>query len=114
MAGIVLRLRPPTTLTPWDVRPDSLQWPYSPTNGQAEATTKVSLHGLYKKLDNDKGKWADELHEVLWSICTTEKNDYGGSPLMLTYGYEVVLLVKEPNHTHLLTTFQEALNNTAL
>lgn len=36
------------------------------TNGQAEAANKVILHGLQKKLDKTKGKYAEELHSVLW------------------------------------------------
>jgi len=35
------------------------------TNGQAEAANKVIFYGLQKKLDEAKGKWADELHDVL-------------------------------------------------
>jgi len=35
------------------------------TNRQAEVANKAILHGLQKKLDEAKGKWADVLHGVL-------------------------------------------------
>ena len=84
------------------------------TNGQAEAANKFILHDLQKKLVNDKGKWADELHSVLWSLRTTENTATGETPFMLAYGFEVVLPVKVTLHTHRLATFQEELNNAAL
>ena len=34
-------------------------------NGQAEAANKSILHGPQKKLDEAKGKWAEELYGVL-------------------------------------------------
>jgi len=37
------------------------------TNGQAEAVNKVILGQLKKKLGTTKGRWADELLEVLWA-----------------------------------------------
>ena len=40
---------------------------YPQTNGQAEATNKVILVELRKRLDGSKGKWPEELFEVLWA-----------------------------------------------
>jgi len=41
------------------------------TNGQAEAANKVILVELHKRLDNTKGRWPEELVEVLWAYrCT--------------------------------------------
>ena len=41
------------------------------TNGQAEATNKVILVELRKRLDTAKGRWPEELIEVLWAYrCT--------------------------------------------
>jgi len=37
------------------------------TNGQAEAANKVVLSQLNKMLGATKGKWVDELLEVLWT-----------------------------------------------
>jgi len=42
------------------------------TNGQAEAANKVILRELKKRLGDAKGRWADELLEVLWAYrCTS-------------------------------------------
>ena len=38
---------------------------YPQGNRQAEATNKVILDGLKKRLDKAKGKWVDELPHVL-------------------------------------------------
>jgi len=37
------------------------------TNGQVEAANKVILIELRKRLDGAKGKWPEELPEVLWA-----------------------------------------------
>jgi len=43
------------------------------TNGQAEAANKVILGPLKKRLDATRGKWVDELLEVLWAYrCTPQ------------------------------------------
>ena len=70
------------------------------TNGQAEAANKSILHDLQKKLDNAKGKWADELHGVLWYLRTTEEIATGEAPFMLAYGSEAILPVELALHTH--------------
>ena len=44
---------------------------YPQENGQAEATNKVIVFGLKKRLDDVKGKWVDELPHVLWTYCAT-------------------------------------------
>ena len=46
-------------------------------NGQVESFNKIISEGLKKKLDKAKGLWADELHNILWSIRTTAKNSTG-------------------------------------
>jgi len=43
------------------------------TNGQPEAANKVILVELRKRLDNVKGRWPEELVEVLWAYrCTPQ------------------------------------------
>ena len=44
---------------------------YPQGNGQAEATNKVIVSGLKKRLDDANGKWVDELPHVLWTYRTT-------------------------------------------
>jgi len=60
---------------------------------------------LQKKLNKAKGKWADELNGILWSLRTIEKTTIGETSFMLAYGPEAVLPVKVALHTHQLTTF---------
>jgi len=44
------------------------------TNGQAEAANKVILVELRKRLDSAKGRWPEELIEVLWAYkCTSSQ-----------------------------------------
>ena len=38
---------------------------YPKGNGQAEAVNKVIVSGLKKRLDEDKGRWVEELPHVL-------------------------------------------------
>jgi len=64
---------------------------------------KVILHRLQKKLDDAKGKWADELHGVLWYLRTMEK--WLRVHFMPTYGSEVVVPIEVDLLTHCLTTF---------
>jgi len=59
---------------------------HSQTKGQAEVANESILYGLQKKFDNAKGKWADELHGVLWYLRTAEKTATGETPFMLAYG----------------------------
>ncbi|XP_075670385.1 uncharacterized protein LOC142640183 [Castanea sativa] len=60
-------------------------------NGQAEATNKVILSGLKKKLDDVKGKWVDELLHVLWTYRTTPRRSTEETPFSMTYGTEAII-----------------------
>ncbi|XP_023914564.1 uncharacterized protein LOC112026112 [Quercus suber] len=64
---------------------------YPQSNGLAEATNKVILNGLKKRLDGAKGSWAEELPNVLWAYRTTPRRSTGESPFSLTYGSEAVI-----------------------
>ena len=44
---------------------------YPQGNGQAETVNKVIENGLKKRLDEAKGKWVEELPQVLWTYRTT-------------------------------------------
>ena len=46
------------------------------------------------KRKNLKGKWADDLLEVLWAYKTTARSMTGEPPFLLTYGYEAMVPVK--------------------
>ena len=67
---------------------------YPQSNGQAEASNKTLLTALKKRLDSAKGKWVEELPEVLWAYRTTARKPTDVSPFALTYGMEAVILTE--------------------
>ncbi|XP_075666144.1 uncharacterized protein LOC142635980 [Castanea sativa] len=64
---------------------------YPQGNGQVEATNKVILAGLKKRLDDAKGRWVEELPHVLWAYRTTPRRSTGETPFSMTYGMEAVI-----------------------
>ena len=64
---------------------------YPQSNGQAEAVNMTILNGLKRRLDRAKGRWVEELPNVLWAYRTTPKRSAGETPFSLTYGAEVVI-----------------------
>uniref|UniRef100_A0A2N9EFL0 Integrase catalytic domain-containing protein n=1 Tax=Fagus sylvatica TaxID=28930 RepID=A0A2N9EFL0_FAGSY len=64
---------------------------YPQSNGQAEASSKIILNGIKKKLEEAKGKWVEELPSVLWTHRTTARKSTGEAPFALTYGVEAVI-----------------------
>jgi len=64
------------------------------TNGQAEAANKVILGQLKKRLGTAKGRWSDELLEVLWAYRYTPQSSTGETPYNLTYGTDAMLPVE--------------------
>ncbi|RDY02961.1 Tf2-11, partial [Mucuna pruriens] len=63
-------------------------------NGQAEAANKVILRGLRKRLEEAKGRWAEELSQVLWSYHTTPHSTTNEIPFRLTFGTEAMIPVE--------------------
>ena len=49
------------------------------------------MNGLKKRLDGTKGKWAEELPNVLWAYRTTPRRSTGETLFLLTYGTEAVI-----------------------
>ncbi|XP_024024255.1 uncharacterized protein LOC112092393 [Morus notabilis] len=64
------------------------------SNGQVEAVNKILKYTLKKKLDNLKGKWAEELPKVLWAYRTTSRSTTGETPFSMAYGVEAVLPIE--------------------
>ena len=64
---------------------------YPQGNGQAEATNKVIVSGLKKRLNDAKGKRVDELSQVLWTYRTTPRRSTGETHFSRTYGVEAVI-----------------------
>jgi len=64
------------------------------THGQAESASKVILNELKKRLCSAKGKWVEELVEVLWAYRCTPHSATGESSYNLTYGTDAMLPVE--------------------
>ncbi|RDX66362.1 Tf2-8, partial [Mucuna pruriens] len=62
--------------------------------GQAEAANKVILQGLRKGLEEAKGRWAEELPQVLWSYHTTPHSTTNETPFRLTFGTDAMIPVE--------------------
>ena len=64
---------------------------YPQSNGQPEATNKTLVIALKKRLEQDKGKWVEELSGVLWVYQTTPERPTGNTPFALAYDMDVVI-----------------------
>ena len=64
---------------------------YPQSNEQAEAINKTIMNGLKKRLDGAKGRWAEELPNILWAYRTTLRRSIGETPFSLMYGGEAVI-----------------------
>ena len=73
---------------------------YPQSNDQVEATNKTILNGLKRRLDGAKGRWVEELPNVLWAYRTTLRRSTGETPFSLTYGAEAVI----PTEVNLCST----------
>ena len=51
-------------------------------------------HNLKMKLQDLKGRWANEIPEVLWAYKTTARLTTGETPFLFTCRYEAIVLVK--------------------
>lgn len=58
---------------------------YSASNGQAEASNKTITNNLKKRLEANKGQWAEKLSLVLWSYSTTPRTSTRPTPYGLTW-----------------------------
>ncbi|RDY11318.1 hypothetical protein CR513_04041, partial [Mucuna pruriens] len=87
---------------------------FTSTNGQAEAANKVILKGLRRRLEEAKGRWAEELPQVLWSYHTTPHSTTNETPFRLTFGTEVVIPVEIGEPSARTTLFEPSENETKL
>ena len=62
--------------------------------GQVKAVNKTIKHNLKTKLENLKGRWADDLPEVLWTYRTTARSTTRETLFSLAQRYEAMVLVK--------------------
>ena len=63
-------------------------------NVQVETMNKAIKHNLKTKLENLKGRWADDFLEGLWAYRTTARLTTGETPFSLAYRYEAMVLVE--------------------
>ena len=78
---------------------------YPQSNGQAEASNKIILNGIKRKLEEAKGKWVEELPSVLWTHQTTARKSTGETPFALAYGVEAVIPLEVDISTTRTTDF---------
>ena len=55
---------------------------------------KEIVSGLKKRLEGAKGKWTEELLNVLWAYQTTPRRSTGETPFFMSYGTKVVIPVE--------------------
>ena len=84
---------------------------YPQNNGQAEAINKTILNGLKKRLDGAKGRWAEEMPNVLWAYRTTPRCSTRETPFSLTYGAKDVIPAKVNLCSAQVDGFDPAQNN---
>ncbi|KAI5344032.1 hypothetical protein L3X38_011909 [Prunus dulcis] len=64
---------------------------YPQGNGQAEASNRIILDCLKKRLEDAEGKWVDELPGVLWAYRTTKRRSTGETPFSIAYETEAII-----------------------
>ena len=64
---------------------------YPQRNGQAESSNKIIFECIKKKLEDRKGRWTDELQNVLWAYRTTKRTATEETPFSMVYGTEAVI-----------------------
>ncbi|RDX84297.1 Tf2-8, partial [Mucuna pruriens] len=80
--------------TQWKIKQHFTSIEDPQTNRQAEAANRVILSGLHRRLEEAKGRWAEELPQVLWSYHTTSHSSTNETPFQLTFGTEAVIQVE--------------------
>lgn len=83
------------------------------TNRQVEVANKVILSELKKKLDGAKGRWVEQLVEVLWAYRCTHHSTTQETPFWLTYNIDAMLLVEVGDISLQRHYFTEAQNSKA-
>ncbi|RDY06412.1 hypothetical protein CR513_09606, partial [Mucuna pruriens] len=90
----------------------SVEHPQS--NGQAEAANKVILRGLWKRSEEAKGRWAEELPQVLWSYHTTPHSTTNKTPFHLTFGTKAMIPIEIGEPSPKIALFEPSKNEEEL
>jgi hypothetical protein len=64
---------------------------YAQANGQAEASNKIMIKIIQKKIDEKPKKWNLILNEVLWAYRMACHGSTQTSPYELVYGHHALL-----------------------
>ena len=83
---------------------------YPQGNGWVEAVNKVIVGGLKKRLDDVKGKWVEQLPQVLWTYRTTPRKSTGKTPFSMTYGVKTIIPLKTRFPTLRTSSFIPSVN----
>jgi transposase InsO family protein len=63
-------------------------------NGQAEATNKVILRAIKKKLERKDKNWSEPLPAILWAYHTTLHSSTEEAPFKMVYGADAMIPVE--------------------
>ena len=72
------------------------------------------MNGLKKRLDGGKGRWAEELLNVLWAYRTTRRRSTGETPFSLTYRAKAIILAEVNLYSAQVAAFDPSLNDRLL
>jgi transposase InsO family protein len=64
---------------------------YAQANGQAEASNKIMIRLIQKKIDQKPRRWHSVLNEALWAYRMAPHGATKTSPCELVYGHHAVL-----------------------
>jgi hypothetical protein len=64
---------------------------YAQANGQAEASNKIMIKIIQKKIDQKPKRWHSVLNEALWAYRMAPHGATNTSPYELVYGHHAVL-----------------------
>jgi hypothetical protein len=67
---------------------------YAQAKGQAEASNKIIIVLIKKKIDEKPRRWHEVLAEAMWAYRTSKHGAIKVTPFELVYGQEVVLPVE--------------------
>jgi hypothetical protein len=73
---------------------------YAQANGQAEASNKILIRLIKKKIEEKPRKWHEVLSEALWTHRTALHDVTKVTPFELVYGQEAMLPVEINLQTH--------------
>ena len=87
---------------------------YPQGNGQTKAVNKVIVNGLKKRLDDAKGRWVEELPDVLWTYRTTAHRLTWETPFSMIYEAEAIIPLEKGFPTLKTNSFSPSNNNDLL